>query len=207
VIRRENERVRGGLRYGPSAMADDRAQREEDRARAGAWYAVLGFGALVAGAAVILRWIPDNPFSTPSELPNTTRLNADRLTGVHAPMLGVRPSELSAVGSGCRVSDIALVQNRPGALRQTTLQSLEVFAERSRARGRRFRPAGWTARGPDGDAGADAAAGGCVVTFTFEDGRGPHHARWLVAEDRLTVEPANDLAREIAALAPGLRPR
>jgi len=190
-------------------MADDRHQRKEDQARAGAWYAVLGFGALVAGAAVILRWIPDNPFYTPSEIPNTTRLNADRLTGANAPMLGVRPSELGAVGPGCRVSDVALVQNRLGALRQSTLQSIEVYAERARARGRRFRPLGWTGRGPDGDAGAegDAGAAACVVVFAFDDGRGERRALWSVSEDRSVIEPANALAREIASLAPGLRAR
>lgn len=190
------------LRYGPSAMADDRHQRAEDRARAGAWYAVLGFGALVAGAAVILRWIPDNPFNTPSELPNTTRLNADRLTGVHAPMLSVRPSELGAVGPGCRVSDIALVQNRLGALRQTTLQSIEVYAERARARGRRFRPGGWSARAASGDGGS-----ACEVVFTFDEGRGERSARWSVSDDRTTIEPADDVARALSALAPGLRAR
>lgn len=196
-------------------MADDRHQRKEDQARAGAWYAVLGFGALVAGAAVILRWIPDNPFYTPSEIPNTTRLNADRLTGANAPMLGVRPSELGAVGPGCRVSDVSLVQNRLGALRQSTLQSIEVYAERARARGRRFRPLGWTARGTEGDAGPerdagterDAGAAACVVVFAFDDGRGERLALWSVSEDRSVIEPANALAREIASLAPGLRAR
>lgn len=199
------------VRYGPSAMAADRHERDEQRARTSAWYAVMGFGALVAGAAAILRWIPDNPFYTPSELPNTTRLNADRLTGVNAPMIDLRPSELGAVGQGCRVSDIALVQNHLGPLRQTTLQSLEAYAARARARGRRFAPAGWTARGAGGDAGPDAVtdggAVGCVVAFTFSDGRAERRALWAVSDDRYTVAPANDLAREIAALSPALRAR
>jgi hypothetical protein len=188
-------------------MEAERHRRQEERARAGVWYAVLGFGALVAGAAVILRWVPDNPFYTPSELPNTTRLNADRLTGPSAPMLGVRPSELGAVGAGCRVSDIALVQNHLGVLRQSTLQAIERYAERVRARGRAFHPRGWTARGGDGDAGRDGATVACEVTFTFTDGHREHQARWHVSHDRTLVEPANDLARELAALPPPLRPR
>jgi hypothetical protein len=194
--------ARGALWF--LAMAVDRHERDEQRARSASWYAVLGFGALTAGVAVIMRWMPDNPFSTPSELPNTTRLNADRLTGVNAPMLDLRPSELGAVGQGCRVSDIALVQNRFGALRQTTLQSIEVYVARSRSRGHTVRPAGWTARAPDGDAGA---AGGCVVAFAFVDGRAERQALWNVSEDRADVTPANALAREISALAPGLRAR
>jgi len=185
-------------------MAVDRHERDEQRARTASWYAVLGFGALTAGAAVILRWIPDNPFNTPSELPNTTRLNADRLTGANAPMIDLRPSELAAVGPGCRVSDISLVQNHLGALRQTTLQSIEAYAARARSRGRPFRPAGWTARSPDADAGE---ASGCVVVFSFGDGRGQRQARWAVSEDRAEVAPADALAREISALAPGLRAR
>lgn len=178
--------------------------REEERKRAQVWYAVLGFGGLVAGAAVVLRWMPDNPFYTPSEVPNTTRLNADRLTGAGAPMLAVRPSEMGSIGPGCRVSDVALVQNWLGALRQSTLQSLEVYAERARRRGRRFEPAGWTARSPGDDAGAGA---GCAVEFAFREGREERRAAWMVAEDRTAVTPMNALAREISSLAPGLRAR
>ncbi len=185
-------------------MPPDKYERAEQKARTQAWYAVMGFGALVAGVAVIMRWMPDNPFNTPSELPNTTRLNADRLSGRPAPMLAVRPSEMGAIGSGCRVSDVALVQNNLGALHQTTLQGVEVWLDRARARGRRVTPGGWTARPPDSDAGTSV---GCVVALALGDGRSAREAVWNVSDDRLTVTPANALAREIAALAPGLRHR
>ncbi len=190
-------------------MPADRHERKEQEQRSRAWYAILGFGALVAGAAVILRWMPDNPFNTPSELPNTTRLNADRLTGRAAPMLAVRPSEMGAVGSGCRVSDVALVQNAFGALRQTTLQGVEAYLDRQRARGRRVAPAGWSARPPTPDESPrdGGEAPGCVVELSLRDARGERRAAWTVSEDRVTVTPANDLAREVSALAPGLRRR
>lgn len=178
----------------------DRHERDEQRARAGAWYAVLGFGALAAGAFVVLRWIPDNPFYTPSELPNSTRLNADGLTGRAAPMLAVRPSEMGSIGAGCRVSDVALVQNHLGPLRQTTLQSIEAWSARRRGR---FEPIGWSAHPPAQDAGA----AGCVVEFAFREGRAERRAAWRVSEDRYTVEPDNALAREISAMAPGLHAR
>lgn len=185
-------------------MADDAQERKEQEQRSRAWYAILGFGALVGGAAVILRWIPDNPFYTPSELPNTTRLNADQLTGRSAPMLSVRPSELGAIGAGCRVSDVSLVQNSFGALHQTTLQSLEAWLDRRRSGGRRAEPSGWFARAPSPDGGE---LGGCVVELSLREGNRERRAAWTVSEDRVTVAPANDLAREISAMAPGLRRR
>lgn len=186
----------------PPSTDSDSQERKEQAQRSSAWYAVLGFGALAAGASVILRWMPDNPFNTPSELPNTTRLNADRLTGRSAPMLAVRPSEMGAIGAGCRVSDVSLVQNAFGPLRHTTLQSLEGWLDRRRSTGRRAEPAGWTARPPGDDAGV-----GCVVELSLREGNRERRAAWSVSEDRVTVTPANDLAREIASVTPGLRRR
>lgn len=66
------------------------------------WYAIVGFGVLVAAVAVILQWMPENPFSQPSETPHTTRLNAGALTGRDAPMLAVTPSQRAAIAPGCR---------------------------------------------------------------------------------------------------------
>lgn len=187
-------------------MSDEHERKEQEQ-RSRAWYAVLGFGALTAGVAVIMRWMPDNPFYVPSEVPNTTRLNANQLTGAQAPMLSVRPSEMGSIGAGCRVSDVALVQNWLGPLRQTTLQCVGAYGDRARARGRRFAPDGWQARSPGDADGGDAGPAGCVVEFTFRDGRGARTAAWTVSDDRTAVTPANALAREISALTPGLRAR
>jgi hypothetical protein len=188
-------------------MSDEQERKEQD-VRTRSWYAVMGFGALTAGVAVIMRWMPDSPFNVPSELPNTTRLNADQLTGHAAPMLSVRPSEMGAIGGGCRVSDVALVQNWFGALRQTTLQSVEVYLDQQRARGRRAEPAGWSGRAAGEDSAGDGSPPpGCLVEFAVRDARGERRAVWAVSEDRAAVTPANALAREISALAPGLRRR
>lgn len=185
-------------------MPSDTHEQKEQEQRSRAWYAILGFGALAAGAGVILRWMPDNPFNTPSELPNTTRLNADRLTGRAAPMLSVRPSEMGSIGAGCRVSDVSLVQNAFGPLHQTTLQSVEAYLDRRRSNGRRTEAAGWSARPPTEDAGT---VPGCVVELSLREGSRERRAAWNVSEDRVTVTPANDLAREIAAYMPGLHRR
>ncbi len=152
-------------------------ERQEQKQRAQAWYAVVGFGVLVAGVAVILSWMPDNPFSRPSETPNTTRLNASALT--------------------CRVSDVALVQEWRGSFHMTNTEALLAYADR--ARSRRFSPDGWTA-----DGAADAGTG-CVVVFHAREGRAAKDARWTVSDDRTTVTPDNAFARELAAMLPSRR--
>lgn len=172
-------------------------ERQEQKQRAQAWYAVVGFGVLVAGVAVILSWMPDNPFSRPSETPHTTRLNASALTGRDAPMLAVTPSQQAAIGAGCRVSDVALVQEWRGSFHMTNTEALLAYADR--ARGRRFAPNGWTA-----DGAVDAGAG-CVVVFHAREGRAAKDARWTVSDDRTTVTPDNAFARELAAMLPSRR--
>ena len=206
-------------------MAHDANERDEQRQRSRAWYAILGLGALTAGAIVVLRWIPDNPFNSPSELPGTSRYNADQLTGTSAPMLAAPPSAAASVGAGCRLGDVALVQNWRGPLRQTPTDVLLARGDRAHARGRRFDVVGWSARGEDdpGDArdggdgtptGATAGAtagttagttAGCAVTFAWRDERGEHRAVWDVSPDRRAVTPTNDLAREITNAPPSAR--
>lgn len=171
-------------------------ERREQQQRAQAWYAIVGFGVLVAGVAVILSWMPDNPFSRPSETPNTTRLNADRLTGRGAPMLAVTPSQQAAIGAGCRVSDVALVQEWRGAFHMTNTEALLAYSDR--ARGRRFEPGGWTAEAGDGGLG-------CVVLFNAREGRAAKQARWTVSDDRTVITPDNAFARELAAMLPPRR--
>lgn len=172
-------------------------ERQEQKQRAQAWYAIVGFGVLVAGVAVILSWMPDNPFSRPSETPNTTRLNSTALTGRDAPLLAVSPSQQSAIGPGCRVSDVALVQEWRGSFRLTNTEALLAYADR--ARGRHFTSEGWTA-----GSGADAGVG-CVVVFHGREGRAAKEARWTVSEDRTVITPDNAFARELAAMLPPRR--
>jgi hypothetical protein len=170
----------------------DSYERQEQKQRAQAWYAILGLGALTAGVLVIMSFLPNNPFHVPSELPGTSQLNSEALTGANQtqPLLPVTPSERAAVGPGCRVSDIALVQEQRNALRQTVSEGLMAYA----ARRSRFEGQGWTAQGSDADAGA-----ACVVRFGWREGRAAHSAAWSVSEDRLTVTAANDDARTLAA--------
>ena len=120
----------------------DSYERQEQKQRAQAWYAILGLGALTAGVLVIMSFLPNNPFHVPSELPGTSQLNSEALTGANQtqPLLPVTPSERAAVGPGCRVSDIALVQEQRNALRQTVSEGLMAYA----ARRSRFEGQGWT---------------------------------------------------------------
>lgn len=167
----------------------DEYERKEQQQRAQAWYAIVGFGVLVAGVAVILQWMPENPFSRPSETPHTTRLNSGALTGHDAPMLAVTPSQQGAIGPGCRVSDVALVQEWRGAFRLTNTEALLAYAGRAR----RFTADGWTAAGaPDGGLG-------CEVVFHAHEGGRPKEARWVVDAERVTVTPADAFARQLAA--------
>jgi hypothetical protein len=170
-------------------------QREEDKQRAQAWYAILGLGALVGGAMVIMQWVPDNPFRSLSSLPNTSRVNSQALTGQDTPFLVAPPSTLEGVGPGCRVGDVGLVREHRDPLRRTVLQHLVALDARSR-----ITPRGWTAGSPE-DRRTDAGSpGGCPVAFAWDDTRGPHRALWWVSEDRQTVTPANDEARALGAL-------
>ena len=178
---------------GPS----DDYERKEQEQRAQAWYAIVGFGVLIAGVAVILQWMPENPFSQPSETPHTTRLNAGALTGRDAPMLAVSPSQQAAIAAGCRVSDVALVQEWRGAFRLTNTEALLAYAERPH-RGR-FSADGWTAEAP-GDGGV-----GCVVVFHSREGGRAKDARWTISDDRTVIAPANDFARELGAMLPARR--
>lgn len=175
----------------------DEYERKEQQQRAQAWYAIVGFGVLIAGVAVILQWMPENPFSRPSETPHTTRLNAGALTGRDAPMLAVSPSQRAAIAAGCRVSDVALVQEWRGAFRLTNTEALLAYADRAR-RGR-FAPQGWTAEVP-GDGGS-----GCVVVFRAREGGRAREARWTVSDDRTVITPADAFARELAAALPPRR--
>ncbi len=168
-------------------------ERKDQQQRAQAWYAVVGFGVLVAGVAVIMAWMPDNPFSRPSELPNTTRLNASTLTGHDAPMLAVTPSQQAAIGPGCRVSDVSLVQNHRGAFQRTITEALLARSSR-----RGFASVGWTA-GAGGDGGV-----GCEVVYRFREGATAREARWTISDDRAVITPANDQA---LALERAMTPR
>ena len=172
----------------------DEYERKEQQQRAQAWYAIVGFGVLVAGVAVIMQWMPDNPFSRPSETPHTTRLNSGALTGHDAPMLGVAPSAQGSIGPGCRVSDVALVQEWRGAFRLTNTEALLAYSER--ARGRRFAPEGWTA------AGAADGGLGCEVVFHAHEGGRAKEARWTVDDERTVVTPVDGFARQLAAMLP-----
>lgn len=184
-------------------MSDEHSRKEQEQ-RSAAWYAILGLGALTAAAAVVLRWLPNNPFQTPSELPNTTTLNARRLEGVAAPRLALTPSQERAIGAGCRSSDVAMVQEWRNPLRVTVTQSIMGWVDRAEARGGRVEVQGWSAEGDDVDAG-DMGERGCLVRFTVRDRRGVRAAAWHVNGDRTEVTPANDLAREITALSPRRR--
>lgn len=177
----------------------DRHEREEQEVRARSWYAILGMGALAAGAFVVLRWLPNNPFHTPSELPGTTRLASERLTGREAPLLAVTPGGTGSVGQGCRVSDVALVQERRGPDRRTVTETLTARAERADSRGQRFTPVGWVARALDSDSGE---VGGCAVEFTWREGRSEQRARWVVSPDRQDVTADNDTARSLTEAPP-----
>lgn len=177
-------------------------EREAQKQRAQAWYAIMGLGALTAGVLVIMSFLPNNPFHVPSELPGTSRLNSDAITGTREamPLLAITPSQRAAIGPGCRVSDVALVQEHRNALRQTVSEGVMNYA----ARRARFEVIGWTARGAEADAGVDGGALGCVVTLSWREGRRTLDARWGVAEDRLSVTPLNALARTLSA---SFRPR
>jgi hypothetical protein len=179
------------------AAPGDEYERKEQQQRAQAWYAIVGFGVLVAGVAVILQWMPENPFSRPSETPHTTRLNAGALTGRDAPMLAVSPSQQAAIAPGCRVSDVAIVQEWRGAFRLTNTEALLAYSGRGR-RGR-FTPGGWTAEAP-GDGGT-----GCEVVFRAREGARTREARWTVSEDRTVITPVSGFARELAAMLPSRR--
>lgn len=170
-------------------------EREEQKQRAQAWYAIMGLGALVAGVLVIMSYLPNNPFHVPSELPGTSRLNSDAITGngTAMPMLAVTPSQRGSIGPGCRVSDVALVQEHRNALRQTVTEGILAYADRARGR---FETVGWTAGAGGEDAGADV---GCVVSFAYREGRSARVARWVVAPDRQTVTPVDDRARAFSA--------
>lgn len=174
---------------------EDRYEREEQRQRAKAWYAIMGLGALTAGVLVIMSFLPNNPFHVPSELPGTSRLNSEALTGngTAMPLLAVTPSQRAAIGPGCRVSDVALVQEHRNALRQTVSEGILAHADRARGR---FETVGWTARAGGDDAGADV---GCVVEFAYREGRTARTARWVVSPDRLTVTPVDERARAFSA--------
>lgn len=181
----------------PMAGPSDDYERKEQEQRAQAWYAVVGFGVLVAAVAVILQWMPENPFSQPSETPHTTRLNAGALTGRDAPMLAVTPSQQAAIAAGCRVSDVALVQEWRGAFRLTNTEALLAYSARPH-RGA-FSPEGWTA-----DASRDGGVG-CEVVFHSREGSRAKDARWTISDDRTVIAPANDFARELAAMLPARR--
>lgn len=181
----------------PMAPPSDEYERKEQQQRAQAWYAIVGFGVLVAGVAVILQWMPENPFSRPSETPHTTTLNTNALVGRSAPMIAVTPSQRENIGAGCRISDVALVQEWRGAFRLTNTEAL--LAHAGRARRGRFEPQGWSAEAP-GDGGT-----GCVVVFRAREGGRAREARWAVSEDRTEVTPLDEFARALAAMLPPRR--
>lgn len=167
-------------------------EREEQKQRAQAWYAIMGLGALTAGVLIIMSYIPNNPFHVPSELPGTSRLNSDAITGngTAMPMLPVTPSQRGAIGPGCRVSDVALVREHRNALRQTVMEGILARADRGR-----LEAVGWTAAAPD----AGAPDVGCVVEFAFREGRAAKTARWSVSVDRLTVTALDAESRALSA--------
>jgi hypothetical protein len=181
-------------------MPIDDHERAAERTRAQAWYAILGLAALTAGVFVILRWLPDNPFHVPSELPNTTQFNSDALTGRAAPMLNVTPSERAALGPSCRVSDVALVREWRSPVRVTVSEALMRYLER---RGRAAEPGGWHGESPDDDAGAVA----CIVRFRLRDRGHAVSADFGVDPDRQRVTARNDLARHLMGLGPPPRTR
>lgn len=171
----------------------DRYEREEQKQRAQAWYAIMGLGALVAGVLVIMSFLPNNPFHVPSELPGTSQMNSEALTGTGAqPLLAVTPSQRGAIGPGCRVSDVSLVQEHRNVLRQTVSEAVLHYAARHRG----FESLGWTARGAVGDAGPEP---GCVVTFSWREGRLTREATWMLSPDRQSVTPTNEHARTLSA--------
>ncbi len=176
-------------------MPVDDHERAEQRTRAQAWYAILGLAALTAGVFVVLRWLPDNPFHVPSELPNTTQFNSDGLTGRSAPMLNVTPAERAALGPSCRVSDVALVREWRSPLRVTVAEALLRYVER---RGRGVEPGGWHGESPPDDAGAVA----CVVRFRLRERGRQTSAEFGVDAERQTVTARNDLARHLMGLGP-----
>lgn len=174
------------------ARMSDEWERKEQEERSKAWYAILGLGALVAGAFVILSWLPNNPFNVPSELPGMSRLNSTALNGGAAPTLPVTGSVAQHIGAACQVSDIARVQSWREPLRAyNTADAITAFAERTRG----FEVVGWNALSPSEDAGSDA---GCVVTFTFRAGRSQRVAHWAVSADRQTVTAVDELARTVS---------
>lgn len=179
----------------------DEWERKEQEQRSKAWYAILGMGALVGGAFVILAWIPDNPFNVPSELPGMSRLNSTTLNGAAAPALPVTRAAAGGIGAACQVSDIARVQSWREPLRTyNTADAITAHAERARG----FEVVGWNALSPDEDAGAGA---GCVVTFTWRESGRQRVARWVVSEDRQTVTADDDLARSLSVMPSRGRPR
>lgn len=171
----------------------DQYEREEQKQRAQAWYAIMGLGALTAGVLVVMSFMPNNPFHVPSELPGTSQMNSEALTGTGAlPLLPVTPSQRGSIGPGCRVSDVALVQEHRNALRQTVSEGVLAYAARHRG----FTSVGWTARGADADSGPEP---GCLVTFSWREGRRDFNAVWAVAPDRQSVTPTNEQARMLSA--------
>lgn len=174
-------------------------EREEQNQRSRAWYAILGLAALTAGAMVILRWLPNNPFHVPSEVPNTSRLNSDELTGSAAPMLGATPTQRAGLAPGCRVSDIAIVQNWRSPLRVTVTDAILRYSQSRRD----FHVEGWGGESPDDDAGAQ----GCIVTFTWSEQGRTEQARFSVDAARITINADNAHARRFMSLTPHPRPR
>ncbi len=179
----------------------DEWERKEQEQRSKAWYAILGMGALVGGAFVILAWIPDSPFNVPSELPGMSRLNSTALRGNAAPALPTTSATAAGIGAACQVSDISRVQSWREPLRAYNVaDAITVHAERARS----FEVVGWNALSPDEDAGAGV---GCVVTFTYREAGRQRVARWNVSEDRQTVTPADDTARALSLRPTGRRRR
>jgi len=169
-------------------------ERAEQRTRTQAWYAILGLAALTAGVFVVLRWLPDNPFHVPSELPNTTQFNSDGLTGRSAPMLNVTPSERAALGPSCRVSDVALVREWRSPLRVTVSEALLRYLERRRS----AQPDGWHGESPSDDAGTVA----CIVRFRLRDHGRATSAEFGIDPARQNVTGRNALARHLMGLGP-----
>jgi hypothetical protein len=136
----------------------------------------------------------------PPDLPSTSQVNQRLIQGENTPLLTVTPSQRAAIGQGCRVSDIALVQSWMGPFRQTTVQSIMAWEPRARRRSSRLEIIGWSARAPtESELPTDGGLAGCVVSFRVRDGRREKSALWRVSDDRTDVAPANDLAREITA--------
>ncbi len=178
-------------------MSTPPEKKQESRA---VWYGLLGLAAVASVGALAVKWLPADRFMAPPDLPSTSQVNQRLIQGENAPMLAVTPSQRAAIGQGCRVSDIALVQSWRGPFRQTTVQSIMAWEPRARRRSSRLEIIGWSARAPaESELPTDGGLTGCVVSFTVRDGRREKSALWRVSDDRTDVAPANDLAREITA--------